>query len=227
MPLDDAWDERAAVPVRLIRAADALLRDRGVDDVTIELVAAAAGVARSTAFRHFGGRDRMVSTVALWRARAFARKCGLVMDSRQGTLPKLEAAFTYLTEALGQDAIMRELFILTPGADFGPEALAIASDAFGQTIEAGQQAGDVRNDVSSDEAVRWIVEQLYLAILQSDRTQAAVVRRFRVFIAAALSGGGNTGIPGTVQSTLEVVDAALAQASEAAAALRRTLADGS
>ncbi len=219
--------ERAAVAARLMRAADDLLHKVSVEQVTIDLVAEAAGVARSTAFRHFGGRDRMVTAVALWRSRSFARKCVTEMEAREGTFAKLEAAFIYLTEALAQDAIIRELFVLTPGADFGPEALAIASGAFGRTIEAGQQAGKVRSDISTDEAVRWIVEQLYLAILQSDRTQAVAVRRFQVFVAAALSSGGNSGIPGTVQSPLETVDAALARACEAAAALRQALTDGS
>lgn len=227
MTPDRAEGARPAVPMRLIRAADELLRTVGVDDVTIESVAEAAGVARSTAFRHFGGRDRMITTVALWRSRSFARACVLEMDAQRGTFAKLEAAFTYAAEAVAEDAIMRELFLITPGADFGPDALEIASATFGPAIEAGQQAGDVRGDISSQEAVRWVVEQLYLAILQSDRSRAAATRRFRTFVASALSSRDNRVVPGTVRSTLETVDAALTQACDAAAALRRALTDES
>lgn len=225
--LDDTQGERPAVRDRLIRAADDVLRRVGVGEVTIEMVAEAAGVARSTAFRHFGGRDGMITAVALWRSRSFANACVLAMDARQGTFAKLEAAFVYLTEALAGDAIMRELFLLTPAADFGPDALAIASATLAPAIEAGRRAGDVRSDVSTDEAVRWIVEQLYLTILQSDRSDAAPTRRFRVFVAPALSSRDHGDIPGAVQSTLETVDAALARACEAAAALRGALTDGS
>ena len=219
--------ERAAVAARLIRAADDLLRTVAVEEVTIELVAEAAGVARSTAFRHFGGRDRMITAVALRRSRSFARAGALVMDARQGTFAKLEAAFIYLSDAVAGDAIMRELFLLNPAADFGPDALAIASETFGPALEAGRQAGEVRSDVSPDEAVRWIVEQLFLAILQSDRTDATATRRFRAFVAPALSSRDSGEVPGAVQSTLETVDAALAQACEATAALRRALTHGS
>jgi AcrR family transcriptional regulator len=200
-----------------------MLQQVGVDQVTIEMVAEAAGVARSTAFRHFGGRDRMITAVALWRSRAFATTCVLEMEARHGTFAKLEAAFIYLSEALAGDAIMRKLFLLTPAADFGPDALAIASTTLAPTIEAGQRAGDVRSDISTDEVIRWIVEQLYLAILQSDRSNAAATRRFRAFVGPALSSRDHGDIEGTVQSTLAAVDVALARACEAAATLREAL----
>jgi len=217
---------RSAVRGRLMRAADEMLQRVGVDQVTIEMVAEAAGVARSTAFRHFGGRDQMITAVGLSRSRSFATECRLVMDQREGTFAKLEAAFVYLADALAHDAIMRELFVLTTAADFGPDALAIANTTLGPTIEAGQCAGDVRSDISTDEVVRWIVEQLYLAIMRSDRSEASATRRFRAFLTPALAGHDPGGLPGAVQSRLQTVDSALARACEAASALREVLTGG-
>jgi hypothetical protein len=148
------------------------------------------------------------------------------MDQREGTFAKLEAAFVYLADALARDAIMREMFALTTGADFGPDALAIAHATLGPAIEAGRTAGDVRRDVTTDEVVRWIVEQLYLAIMRSDRSEASAIRRFRAFLTPALAGQDPGGLPGAAQSRLETVDSALARACEAAAALRDVLTGG-
>jgi len=223
--LGDPVVARSAVRDRLIDAADKMLRRVGVDQVTVEMVAEAAGVARSTAFRHFGGRDQMITAVGLSRSRSFASECRLMMDQREGTFAKLEAAFVYLADALAHDAIMREMFVLTTAADFGPEALAIANTTLGPTIEAGRTAGDMRRDVSTDEVVRWIVEQLYLTIMQSDRSEDSATRRFRGFMTPALSSHDRGDLPGAVQSRLETVDSALARACEAASALREAFSE--
>ena len=218
--VEDAPDQPATVRDRLIRAADLALRRHGVDQVSIEAVAAAAGVSRATAFRQLGGHDQMIIAVALSRSHRFARECSAVMARYVGAVAKLEAAFIYLVDELPNDPIIRELFALTPGGDFGPEAHAIAAATLGPAIEAGRAAGEVRDDVPTDEMVRWTVEQLYLAVLRTDRTEAAVVRRVRAFLVPALGAHGDREFSGDVLSRIESLDFALGQAREALKALR-------
>ena len=218
--VEDTRDQRATVRDRLIRAADLALRRYGVDQVSIDAVAAAAGVSRATAFRQLGGRDQMIIAVALSRSHRFARECSAVMARYVGAFAKLEAAFVYLVGELPSDPIIRELFALTPGGDFGPEAHAIAAATFGPAIEAGRAAGEVRHDVPTDEMVRWTVEQLYLAVLQTDRTDAAVIRRVRAFLAPALGAHRDSEFSGSALSRIQSMDFALGQAREALTALR-------
>lgn len=213
-PTDSARD-------RLIRTADGWLRRHGVEELSIEAIAAAAHVSRATAFRKLGGRDQLVIAVALARSDSFTRECAAEMARHVGTFAKLEAAFLYLVRELPNDPIVRELFALKPAGDFGPEAEAIANATLGPAIEAGRAAGEVRDDVPIDEIVRWTVEQLYLAVVQTDRSPAAVVKRVRTYLTPALSAHGADRLSGSLRSRVDSLDFALEQAREALAALRQ------
>ena len=205
---------------RLIRTADAWLRHHGVDQLSIEAIAAAAGVSRATAFRKLGGRDQLVVAVALARSDGFVRECAAEMGRHVGTFAKLESAFLYLIRELPNDPIIRELFALKPGGDFGPEAEAIANATLGPAIEAGRAAGEVRDDVPTDEIVHWTVEQLYLAASQTDRSPAAAVKRVRTFLTPALSAQRTHESSGSIRSRVESLDFALERAREALSALQ-------
>ncbi len=210
---------------RLIAIADEFLEREGIDAVSIDTIAAAAGVSRATAFRQLGGRDQMVVAVALARSRRFSTECVAEMSRRSGAFAKLEAAFVYLARELPRDPIMRELFALTPSGEFGPEGNAIAEAALGPTIEAGRAAGEVRGDIATAEIIRWVVEQMYLAVSHADRSEAAVVRRVRTFISPALSTAVDHAPPGVVRSQINTMNAALSQAQDALTALRDALPD--
>jgi AcrR family transcriptional regulator len=204
----------------LIQTADVWLHRHRVDQLSIEAVAAAAGISRATAFRKLGGRDQLVLAVALARSDRFVRECAAEMARHVGTFAKLEAAFLYLVRELPNDPIIREFLALTPGGDIGPEADAIANATLGPVIEAGRAVGEVRDDVPTDEIVHWTVEQLYLAVLRVDRSPAAVVKRVRSFLTPALSAQRNREFSGSIGSRIASLDFALEQAREALSALR-------
>ncbi|WP_293046601.1 TetR/AcrR family transcriptional regulator [Mycobacterium sp.] len=205
---------------RLIRTADVWLQRHGVDQLSIEVVAAAARVSRATAFRKLGGRDQLVVAVALARSDRFKLECATEMACHVGAFAKLEAAFLYLVRELPNDPIVRELFALKPAGDFGPEADAIANATLGPAIEAGRAAGEVRDDVSIDEIVHWTVEQLYLAVVQTDRSPAAVIKRVRTYLTPALSAHRAHQFSGSIRSRIESLDFALDRAREALSALQ-------
>ncbi|ORV48256.1 hypothetical protein AWC05_06930 [Mycobacterium florentinum] len=210
-----------ALRARLIRAADVWLRHHGVDQLSIEAIAAAARVSRATAFRKLGGRDQLVVAVALARSDRFTRECTTEMARQVGTFAKLEAAFLYLVRELPNDPIVREFFALKPAGDFGPEADAIANATLGPAIEAGRAAGEVRDDVPVDEIVHWTVEQLYFAVMQTDRSPDAVINRVRTYLAPALSAHRTDQFSGSIRSRVESLDSALEQARAALSALQQ------
>lgn len=216
----ETQSESATVRDRLIRTADVWLHRHGVHEASIEAVAAAAGVSRATAFRKLGGRDQMIVAVAMARSRRFARECSAIMTNHVGAFAKLEAAFLYLVGELPNDPIIRELFALRPTGDFGPEAHAIATATLGPAIEAGRAAGEVRCDVSTDEIVHWTVEQLNMAVVQADRSDAAIIRRVRTFVTPALSAHHEQELSGCIRSRIESLDFALEHARDALTALR-------
>ena len=218
-----SWAEPDSVRDRLIRTADVWLHRHGVDQLSIGAVAAAAGVSRATAFRKLGGRDQLVVAVALARSDRFARECSAAMAACVGAFAKLEAAFLYLVRELPNDPIIRELFALRSPDDLGSEADAIATATLGNVVEAGQAAGEVRDDVPASEIVHRTVEQLYLAVLQADRSPAAVVKRVRTFLTPALSARRDHELSGSIHSRIQSLEFALEHAREELSALQGLL----
>jgi len=219
----DYSDEQGSVLDRLVRAADLALRRDGVDGVSIDAVAADAGVSRATAFRHLGKRDEMIVAVALLRSRRFARECTLQMSRHVGAFAKLEAAFVYLVREFSNDPVVRELFAMRSPDDLGPGTHEQAVATLGPVVESGRAAEEIRTDISVDQIIDWTVEQLYLAVQQADRSEAAVISRIRTFLAPALGAGGEQVVSGTVRSRIETLESAVTQTVHALAALRDEL----
>ncbi len=223
-----AWssDPEGSVLDRLVRAADLALQRDGVESVSIDAIAASVGVSRATAFRHLGKRDEMVVTVALSRSRRFIAECRELMCSQVGAFAQLEAAFVYLVRELSNDPIIRELFSLRTSDDLGPDAYEMAVVTLGPAVEEGRMAGDLRSDVSRDQIVAWIIEQLYLAIQHHDRSETAVLHRVREFLAPALAADRQRLASATTRARVETLDASLRQTAQALEALKSELPKG-
>ncbi len=176
-----------SVSHRLVSAADAALLNADVDAVTIQAVAMAAGVSRATAFRQLGTHKDMVVAVAMLRAARYASSCAAEMVCCTSVFDKIETAFRHLVRELPADPVMRALFIVQTAADIGDEAGELATATLGPVIDQGRSSRVIRTDVSAERVMSWLVEQLYLAIQQPDRTDDAVRKRVRLFLIPALT----------------------------------------
>lgn len=208
---------------RLVRAADLAFRRDGVEGVSIDAVAADAGVSRATAFRHLGKRDQMILAVTLLRSRRFASECTVLMNQHVGAFAQLEAAFVYLVRELPDDPVVRELFAMRAPDDLGPGTHEQAVRTLGPAVESGRAAGEIRRDVSVDQIIDWTVEQLYLAVQQADRTEAAVIDRVRTFLAPALAADRERVVSTNLRSRVETLESALKHAGQALAAIQAEL----
>jgi AcrR family transcriptional regulator len=137
-------------------AAMAVLAESGFEGVTVEAVAARAGVARSTVYRRFPGKPELLVTV-------LAHSCqGLVPDPDTGTVVgDLEALASGLQHALTETDLGRALPAIIAASACNPE-VAAAHKAFvsqrrtvmllaiGRGIERGEVAPDVDPDTLAD-----------------------------------------------------------------------------
>lgn len=209
---------------RLIAAADATLRSDGVDAVTVEAVAQAAGISRATAFRQLGKREDMIVAVGVRRAAAYARQCAIEMSNAATALEQLQAAFQFLVRELPDDPIMRAVISVRTAADLTIDVHELLTETFGPVIERGRLSGEVRTDVDVERVMRWIVEQLYLALQQPDRDMAAVRDRLRLFVFPALAPSAAASVTSvTVRAHVDALSAALGDAARAVGALRGEL----
>ncbi|OBH11056.1 TetR family transcriptional regulator [Mycobacterium sp. E1747] len=207
---------------RLVHAADAALANVEVEALTVDAVAAAAGVSRATAFRHMGTQADMIVAVGMLRAARYARTCAAEMDRHPTVLGKIEAAFLHLARELPADSVMRAMFVVQTASDIGDEASELTMATLGPVIDQGRSSGVIRADVSTERVVSWIVEQLYLAMQQPDPTDDHAAReRVRLFLIPALLPQRVDATPSLdCRSQLDEISAALNRATEAASALR-------
>ena len=78
---------------RVISAFDAAMRDRQMDDITLDQIAVAAGTTRQTVIRLFGGKDGLVQ--------AFVERFDLGVKQRR-VMPT-DASYRHVAEALFED----------------------------------------------------------------------------------------------------------------------------
>lgn len=189
---DIAPTEDGTVRDRLIRAADAEIAERGTNAVQMEAIAKRAGVSRATAFRQLGSISETLVQVALLRARRHVAAVEALMAPRTGVLAKIEAALVYTTRELPTDPSISALIAQHSASVHDPRVHQVAVDAMGPVLRGGQEGGEVRTDLEINEIVNFLVEQTYLAAEDIDRSEGAVRRRFRNFIAPALTTSGQS-----------------------------------
>lgn len=174
------------IATRLIGAADALLRREAVEAVTVEAVAAAAGVSRATAFRHLGRREDMIVAVALRRGAEYSRICREEMNVVAGAVPKIRAAFLYLVRELPRDPVFSELFAIHTAVDVDTDVHDLVAATLGPVIENGRRAGQIRTDVPIDDILSWVVEQVYLSMQQRGHSERVGQKRLTFLVSALM-----------------------------------------
>jgi len=81
------------VDQRILDAAGRLLVDRGVDELEVEEVAAAAGVGRSTVYRRFDGRNALLAATVAHEARRLLAALGQTVAGIDDPEDRLVTAF--------------------------------------------------------------------------------------------------------------------------------------
>lgn len=216
MDIDTAEAGGVSVRARLIRAADAEIAARGSDVAfSMEVIAKRAGVSRATAFRQLGSTSEVMVQVALLRAQRHLAAVSRVMEIKAGAFAKIEAALIYTARELPTDASIATLIDNGSASVHEPRVHQAALDIMGPVLREGQRTGEIREDVVTDDLVDFLVEQTYLAAREIDRSEAAVRRRFRLFIAPALESRGN--VDGALLSYAREAQHAVSVAAEALA----------
>ncbi|WP_026401873.1 TetR/AcrR family transcriptional regulator [Actinomadura rifamycini] len=136
---------------RILAAAEAVFAEHGAAASTEE-VAARAGVAVGTVFRHFPTkRDLLAAIMKEVRARLVARADALLAEGDPATA--LFDYIAYLVDSASETGDVLGL-LAAEGVPVDPgEQIASLGDAFGALLDAAQRAGAVRADVRPPEVM--------------------------------------------------------------------------
>ena len=172
---------------RLIEAADVELAEFGTLTGRFEAVAHRAGVSRATAYRQLGSVSELMTQVGLRRAKRYLFGLSEAMDRETGTLAKLAAALVFGAQVLPGEPIVLRLVARQFSAVVDPEIYAMINDRIRPIVSNGQRLHEIRSDIEVDSIIGYLVEQSYFATHAVDRSERAVLERFRLFIEPAMA----------------------------------------
>lgn len=139
----------------------------GVRNVSLEHVAAEAGVSRTTLYRHFpGGRSQLVSETATWEIGRFWRRLAVAVADLPTMEDRLVAGLVMGTKLIRRSRIMANL--MDPDLDELASALRPTESLVHQVIrdymrgllEAEQQSGRLRAGVDPSEAADYVTRMI-------------------------------------------------------------------
>lgn len=178
---------------RLITAAGECI-DRGeIGQATVGAIARAAGVHRVTFYRHFPDKESLVVEVLEHRAAPVLEHATREL-SADGFFPDglIDAMAAAIAEVRATPGLIAALG-LHPSGDLprpaGTSARFIqrANEIVGPSLVAAREAGQLRNDVPTDEIVEWLVQVcLSHLLLNPDHSIDDTRRQLNRFIVPAL-----------------------------------------
>ena len=107
----------------ILAAGRRLLFSKGPQAVTMESVARAAGVAKSTLYRRYANRDELLAAIATVEAEAMSARFAQVPDSTED----LRRALLEFAVDLGSFLLSNERIRLYPGARQGDRAATLGA----------------------------------------------------------------------------------------------------
>ncbi|UXA20156.1 TetR/AcrR family transcriptional regulator [Mycobacterium sp. SMC-4] len=201
-PVDDDEARR-----RLLDAAEVCYERRGVNRTTVDDIAKAASVHRTTVYRYFGTRDDVLAFVLL-------RETAGVIDGAERALQRDDGSFgdrllDALDGAVGAVEQSRWLSVL-----FSPESLTMtvsvaASGSFRDRIrdvlrphvEAAKAAGELRAHLDPDAVADWLVRVAQMLLMEHLTTRPDETRQerralLRDFVIPGILNPAQSGQPG-------------------------------
>ncbi len=133
---------------RLLEAASALFRERGLD-VGVAEIAEAAGVGRGTLFRNFAAKEDLIAAVVADRMHSAALRGEALLEEADPS----EALFQFMAELVGRQQMDRALLEALDDSWLAREEIraghAAIVDVLERLVGRAQDSGSVRPDVGA------------------------------------------------------------------------------
>ena len=150
-----------------------LFGERGTTDVSMEEIAAEAGVARSTVYVYFANRDDLLRACVQSMYDRMTETIALIVSDDASPAERLRGLILGLLERIDESPAFFRLAMATqatPGegsAAVGGALMMIGLDmirVLEELVVAGTAAGDFRPDLDPDRAVVLVGQQIYGAL---------------------------------------------------------------
>jgi len=159
---------------QLVDTARRLFGERGTTDVSMDEIAAEAGVARSTVYVYFANRDELLRACVQSMYDRLQDTIGLVVDDAATPVARLRGLILGVLERIDDSPAFFRLAMATQATTTaaGSEAVGGALMMIGldmirvleELVVAGIAAGDFRADLQPERAVVLVGQQIYGAL---------------------------------------------------------------
>lgn len=165
----------------------------GPAGLSLEAIAEAVGVSRATAYRHFAGRDELLVALAIRRSQELTAGAREVVGRCATAARQLEEAVVYLARELPQDPVIMAMVRGSLEVIDDPVVWRAATDFLAPLVESARDSGEFRSDVAVEETMRWLVEQLFVAVMSPHRSEDQVRRRVTAFVVPSVASAPASG----------------------------------
>jgi AcrR family transcriptional regulator len=159
---------------QIIDTARRLFGERGTTDVSMDEIAAEAGVARSTVYVYFANRDDLLRACVQSMYDRLVDTIALVDDDGAPPMQRLRRLVLGLLERIDESPAFFRLAMATQAttgaagsAAVGGALMMIGLDmirVLGELVGAGMASGDLRADLDPERAVVLVGQQIYGAL---------------------------------------------------------------
>jgi AcrR family transcriptional regulator len=163
----------------LLQAAAALFAEEGTD-VSLEAVAARAGVGIGTLYRNFPNRDSLVEAAYRTEVAHLCDAASELLESNPPDVALAEWMDRFVTYAAAKRGMAGALKAVNAKTDLYSQTRTQITGAIGGLLEAGVEAGSLRSDVEPEDVLRAMGCIWNLGDGEGWRTQAETLIRIIV-----------------------------------------------
>jgi AcrR family transcriptional regulator len=161
----------------ILQAAASCFYANGPMRATVDDIARAASVHRTTVYKYFPNRPAIISAVLLWEADELISEAAAFYDSPGPFAERFVAAFRHVVEGVRRSRFLRRLF--DPDAVDAVVHATAASQAFRDRVSLSlrdavaraAELGELRPDLDLDEVVEWLGSIALLLLGESFRDE--------------------------------------------------------
>lgn len=185
----------AAVPERILAAAQDCYRTLGISKTTMGDVAKQAGLSRPTIYRHFATRDELVAAVVVAKMRVLLAGAREFIDTLDSVESKVADGLLHVVAEARRDPVTQLLFDprsveATGGLDDAfNRVIELTTELWQPVFERGQSEGELAAEVDIGGLCSWFVVVSLITARRANRSstddpqlRATLVR----FVAPAL-----------------------------------------
>jgi AcrR family transcriptional regulator len=182
-----------ALPVGdiILDAAALCVERKGFDNVSLDEVAAEAGVSRTTLYRRFGNRESLFTALLWARAEPFRAWTRRILSGQGSLAERMETVFVHATLEM-QRVGWLDISVRSGVSPFGARIIVKAhlrgaDEGIGAMVAALLESNDDHGDIIAEEVIEWTAQQMIGFASGPDWEEAALRQRIRFFLIPVLT----------------------------------------